>query len=80
MPRHPVTCVWSSGDTFGVTVKEAEELVRDGFGEWDGSRTVRLQDVDRSGGRLSARFGKYLANMVRRGQPWARAMLREIQR
>jgi hypothetical protein len=80
MPRHPITCVWSSGDSFGATRGEAEELVRDGFGEWDGSHIVRLQDVDRSGGRLSARFGKYLANMVRRGQPWARVMLNQIER
>jgi len=80
MPRHPITCVWPSGDSFGVTLQEAQEIVRDGLGEWDGSRIVRLQNIDRYGGKLSLRVGAPLAIAVQRNKPWAKVALELIQR
>ena len=80
MPHHPVVCVFSDGQQFSVTAKEAEKLVADDMGVWAGKRTVRMNDHDRTGGRLSSRLGEYLAFAVSRRKPWARAMLEQIER
>jgi len=81
MPRTPITCVWpSTGESFRVTQAEADEIIADGLGEWDGIHTIRMRPVSRSGGRLSLRVGARLATAVCRNESWARVMLEEISR
>lgn len=80
MPRCPVVCVWPDGESFRATVGEAERIVADDLGEWDGRKVVRMKSIDRSGGRLSSRVGARLAVAVQRNQPWANVALREIER
>jgi hypothetical protein len=72
--------VWPDGENFRVTEAEADVIVGDDLGEWDGRKTVRMKPIDRSGGRLSLRVGARLAVAVQRGEPWARAMLEQIER
>jgi hypothetical protein len=79
MPRSPVTCVFPSGESFRCTRSEAEEIVANDAGDWDGQQTVRMKPHGRSGGRLSLRVGSYLAEAVRRNRSWAQTMLREIE-
>jgi len=38
-------------------VPEADEIVADDLGEWDGRKTIRMKPVERTGGRLSLRVG-----------------------
>lgn len=78
MPRCPVVCVWPNGENFRVTYAEADVIVADDLGEWDGRRTVRMKPINRTGGRLSLRVGARLAVAVQRGEPWAQVMLQEI--
>ena len=80
MSRCPVVCVWPDGESFRCTISEADEIVVDDLGEWDGKKTVRMKPINRSGGRLSLRVGARLAVAVQRNQPWARVALSEIQR
>ena len=63
-----------------MTQSEADEIVTDGLGEWDGSHTVRMNPVNKSGGRLSLRVGGRLAVAVQRNESWARVMYEEISR
>ena len=79
MPRCPIVCVWPNGENFRVTTPEAEEIVADDLGEWDGSRTVRMKPINRSGGRLSLRVGARLAVAVQRGESWGWVMLGDIE-
>jgi hypothetical protein len=72
--------VWPDGEGFRVTVSEAEEIVADDLGEWDGKKTVRMKPINRSGGRLSLRVGARLAVAVQRGEAWARTMLEQIEK
>lgn len=78
MSRCPVVCVWPDGDNFRVTVSEADAIVADDLGEWEGKRTVRMKPVDRVGGRLSLRVGARLAVAAHRNEPWAQTMLGQI--
>ncbi len=81
MSRCPVVCVWpESGEHFRVTQSEADVIVADDLGEWDGHKTVRMKAVDRSGGRLSLRVGARLAVAIQRNESWARVALAEIER
>ena len=80
MSRCPVVCVWPDGENFRVTEAEADVIVGDDLGEWDGRKTVRMKSIDRSGGRLSLRVGARLAVAVQRGEAWAKAMLEQIDR
>jgi hypothetical protein len=80
MSRCPVVCVWPDGENFRVTKAEADVIVGDDLGEWDGRKTVRMKPIDRSGGRLSLRVGARLAVAVQRGEAWAKAMLAQIER
>jgi hypothetical protein len=80
MSRCPVVCVWPDGENFRVTVPEAEEIVADGLGEWDGTKAVRMKPINRSGGRLSLRVGARLAVAIQRNESWAHVALREIER
>ena len=44
MSRCPVVCVWpESGEHFRVTQSEADVIVADDLGEWDGHKTVRMK-------------------------------------
>jgi hypothetical protein len=63
-----------------VTRAEADEIIADGLGEWDGVHTIRMRPVSRSGGRLSLRVGGRLAIAIFRGESWATTMLEEINR
>jgi hypothetical protein len=78
VPRCPVVCVWPDGESFRVTVSEAEQIVCDGLAEWDGRDALRMKPVNRSGGRLSLRVGARLAVAVQRGEAWAKVMLEQI--
>jgi hypothetical protein len=79
MSRCPVTCVWpENGESFRVTVSEAEQIVADDLGEWDGKKTVRMNHHDRTGGRLSLIVGPQLAESSRRNEGWARVAVSEI--
>jgi hypothetical protein len=80
MPRCPVTCVWPGGESFSVAVSEAEQIVRDGGGQWEGPRRVRMVSSRGCGGRLSAKVGGMLAGAVGRREGWAEVMLEEINR
>ena len=80
MPRCPVVCVWPDGENFRVTVAEAEQIVADDLGEWEGKKTVRLKQIDRTGGRLSLRVGTRLAVAAQRNEAWARVAVSEISR
>lgn len=80
MSRCPVVCVWPDGESFRVTVSEADSIVADDLGEWEGKKTVRMKPLDRAGGKLSLRVGARLAVAVHRNEPWARAMLEQIER
>jgi hypothetical protein len=80
MPRCPVVCVWPDGENFQVTFPEADEIVADDLGEWDGRKTVRMKPINRFGGRLSMQVGTRLAVAVQRGEAWAKTMLSQIQR
>jgi hypothetical protein len=80
MSRTPVVCVWPDGETFRVSRDEANSIVSDDLGFWDGHQTVRMRPVSRSGGRLSLRVGGRLATAVYRNESWARTMLEEINR
>lgn len=80
MSRCPVVCVWPDGENFRVTVSEADEIVADDLGEWDGKKTVRLKPINRSGGRLSLRVGARLAVAIQRNESWAHVALAEINR
>jgi hypothetical protein len=80
MPRSPITCVFNGGESFRCTRSEADEVVRNGLGEWDGVHTVRMKPPGRSGTRLSLRVGARLASAVHRGEVWARVMLSQIER
>ena len=80
MSRCPVVCVWPDGENFRVTQSEAEEIVADDLGEWDGRKTVRMKAVDRSGGRLSLRVGARLAVAIQRNESWAHVALAEIEK
>lgn len=78
MSRCPVVCVWPDGESFRVTVSEAEQIVADDLGEWDGHKTVRMSHHDRTGGRLSLIVGARLAEASRRNQGWARVAVSEV--
>jgi len=80
MSRCPVVCVWPDGESFRATESEADVIVADDLGEWDGRKTVRMKPIDRTGGRLSLRVGTRLAVAVQRGETWAKAMLEQIER
>lgn len=80
MPRCPVVCVWPDGENFRVTNSEADEIVADDLGEWDGRKTVRMKPINRSGGRTSLQVGGGLAVAVQRGEAWAKTMLEQIER
>jgi hypothetical protein len=80
MPRCPVVCVWPDGENFRVTVSEADEIVADDLGEWEGRKTVRMKPIERSGGRLSLRVGARLAVAIQRNESWAHVALGEINR
>jgi hypothetical protein len=80
MPRCPVVCVWPDGENFRVTISEAQEIVADDLGEWDGKKTVRMKPINRSGGRLSLRVGARLAVAIQRNESWAHVALKEINR
>ena len=80
MSRTPVVCVWPDGENFRVTVSEADAIVADDLGEWDGKKTVRMKPIDRTGGRLSLRIGTRLAVAVQRNESWAHVALGEINR
>ncbi len=80
MSRCPVVCVWPDGENFRVTVPEAEEIVADDLGEWDGKNTVRMKPINRSSGRLSLRLGARLAVAIRRNQSWAHVALADVDR
>lgn len=80
MSRCPVVCVWPDGENFRVTQGEADVIVADDLGEWEGPRTVRLKPIDRTGGRLSIRVGSRLAVAIQRNQSWAHVALEEIRR
>jgi hypothetical protein len=80
MSRCPVVCVWPDGESFRVTESEADLIVADDLGEWEGRKTVRMKPVDRVGGRLSLLVGGRLAVAAQRGEPWARTMVREVLR
>ena len=51
MSRCPVVCVWQDGESVRCTISEAEEIVIDDLGEWDGRKTVRMKPINRSGGQ-----------------------------
>jgi hypothetical protein len=78
MPRK-ITCVWPDGNAFYCSFSAAQEFVRNGDGEWDGARFVRMRNHDRAMG-LSRRVGEELAVAVYKNEPWAKNMLGEIQR
>jgi hypothetical protein len=78
MSRCPVVCVWPDGENFRVTQSDADVIVADDLGEWDGRKTVRMKPIDRSGGRLSLRVGARLAVAIQRNQPWAHAALADM--
>ena len=80
MSRCPVVCVWPDGENFRVTISEAEQIVADDLGEWDGKKTVHMKPINRSGGRLSLRVGVRLAVAIQRNQAWAHVALSDIQR
>ncbi len=80
MSRCPVVCVWPDGKSFRVTVSEADAIVADDLGEWEGRKTVRMKPVVRVGGRLSLIVGGRLAVAAQRGEPWACTMVREVLR
>ena len=78
MPHHPIVCVWPDGENFRATVSEAEQLVCDGLAEWAGPRTLRLQEISNSGGRLSLQAGGRLATAAQRNEGWARVAVQAI--
>jgi len=80
VPRCPIVCVWPDGENFRVKRSEAEVIVSDDLGEWDGRSTVRMKPINRTGGKLSLRVGARLAVAVQRGEAWARTMLEQIER
>jgi len=80
MSRCPIVCVWPDGENFRVTQAEAEEIIADDLGDWDGRKTVRMKPIERTGGRLSLRVGASLAVAVQRNEAWARLMLGDINR
>lgn len=80
MPRCVVVCTWPDGTSFRVTTEEAQQIVADDLGEFEGRKTVRMKPIDRCGGRLSLRVGARLAVAVQRNQPWARVALSEVSR
>jgi len=80
MPRCAVVCVWPDGESFRVTQSDADVIVADDLGEWDGKKTVRMKPINRSGGRLSLRVGARLAVAIQRNQPWAHVALADINR
>jgi hypothetical protein len=80
MPRCPIVCVWPDGENFRVTRQEADVIVADDLGDWDGRNTVRMKPINRTGGRLSLRVGARLAVAVQRNESWARTMLEQIER
>lgn len=80
MSRCPVVCVWADGENFRVTVSEAEQIVADDLGEWEGKKTVRMKPIDRCGGRLSLRVGARLAVAAHRNEQWATVAVAEIGR
>jgi hypothetical protein len=80
MPRCAVTCVWPGGESFHCTASEAQRIVADGEGEWEGEQNIRMNGSASGGGRLSLRVGARLAGAVRRREGWAKVMLSEINR
>jgi hypothetical protein len=72
--------VWPDGENFRVTQSEAEEIVTDDLGEWDGHKTVKMKPINRTGGRLSLRVGARLAVAIQRNESWAHVALEEINR
>lgn len=78
MPRCRITCIWPDGSHFRATQAEAEQLVCDGLGQWDGSRTLRMQEISGSGGRLSLQVGGKLATAAQRNESWARVAVQAI--
>ena len=80
MSRCPVVCVWPDGENFRVTVSEAQQVVADDLGEWEGRKTVRLKPINRGGGRLSLRVGTRLAVAAQRNDAWAKVAVAEIRR
>jgi len=75
-----IDCVYPDGSAFQATVAEARWIVANDLGEWGEQRVIRMKRKGCSGGRLSLRVGGPLAVAVQRGEPWARAMLGEINR
>ena len=80
MSRCPIVAVWPDGENFRVTQAEADVIVADDLGEWDGRKTVCLKPVDRVGGRLSLRVGTRLAVAAQRNEAWANVAVSEISR
>jgi hypothetical protein len=80
MPRHKITAVWPDGSSFHVTKGEAQQIVADNLGEWDGEKTIRLKKEGWSGGSLSRKVGAPLAVAAQRGEPWAKVAVRETTR
>jgi hypothetical protein len=78
MPRCRITCVWPDGSHFRATEAEAEQLVCDGLAEWDGTRTLRMQEISNSGGKLSLQAGGKLATAAQRNESWARVAVQAI--
>lgn len=50
----------------------------DGLAEWDGTRTLRMQEISNSGGKLSLQAGGKLATAAQRNESWARVAVQAI--
>jgi hypothetical protein len=76
--RSSITCVFPTGECFYCSLRDAEKIVADGEGEWDGAHTLRMNHHDRTGGRLSLIVGRHLAESSRRNEGWARVAVSEV--
>ena len=79
MPTRRTLCVFPDGTSFWATPEVCEEILKYEEGRRDGER-IAMKEPGNGRGPRSSRVGHYLAQAVRRGEPWARTMVREVLR